>query len=121
MKLPHNLTVSVALVVILRFISRFYITKLPGVDDWLMLLGLVRTTLHVRFKAYYFAQIALISLTAETFVDTHYGLGFHLANFDISWYIPYLKLFFSAEVSYHVSMTCIKVSILSFYLRFCKC
>lgn len=70
------------------------------------------------FKVNRYLKIAVVSLTAETIVDTHYGLGLHLANFDFSWFIPYLKLFFSTEISYHVSMSFIKASILSFYLRF---
>lgn len=42
----HTKIARIALVITLRFISRFYLTKWPGVDDWLMLGGFVRFTSH---------------------------------------------------------------------------
>jgi hypothetical protein len=41
--IQNSNSVIVGLVVALRFISRFYVTKWPGKDDWFMLSALVGT------------------------------------------------------------------------------
>ncbi|ESZ94059.1 hypothetical protein SBOR_5535 [Sclerotinia borealis F-4128] len=87
--------------VALRCYVRFFMQKIMGWDDWLMVLSLGIYTMYTSF--------VLASL--------HYGAGRHELDLDESNFLWALRYWYFCECAYVLNMATIKVSIALFYLR----
>ncbi|KAF2203525.1 hypothetical protein GQ43DRAFT_469933 [Delitschia confertaspora ATCC 74209] len=95
------LTALSVIVILLRLITRKFIIKRFGADDWMMVVSL----------------IILIGFIIGIWIAEGQGMGYHNPNWPLYERIALLKTAVALEVIYYAVVFTIKISILCFYLR----
>ncbi|KAF7861381.1 hypothetical protein EAF04_007946 [Stromatinia cepivora] len=87
--------------VVLRCYVRYFMQKVMGWDDWLMLMSLAIYTTYV----------------GSVLIGLHYGTGRHQEDLKEINFLLGIRFWYVGELLYIVTMTAIKTSISLFYLR----
>ncbi|KAF5876850.1 putative polytopic membrane protein [Botrytis fragariae] len=85
----------------LRTYVRYFMQRVMGWDDWLMILSLAVYTMYTSFVS----------------VGLYYGTGRHQEDLDESDFLWAIRYWYFSEWAYVVTMTIIKTAIALFYLR----
>ncbi|KAF7916784.1 uncharacterized protein EAE98_010506 [Botrytis deweyae] len=85
----------------LRTYVRYFMQKVMGWDDWLMILSLAVYTMYTSF----------------VLTGLHYGTGRHQVDLEESDFLWAIRYWYFSEWAYVVAMTIIKTAIALFYLR----
>ncbi|ATZ53145.1 hypothetical protein BCIN_09g00320 [Botrytis cinerea B05.10] len=85
----------------LRVYVRYFMQRVMGWDDWLMILSLALYTMYTSF----------------VLVGLHYGTGRHQEDLEESDYIWAIRYWYLCEWAYVLTMAIIKTAIAFFYLR----
>lgn len=84
-----------------RLLTRYFITKVVGADDYLIIISLMLA----------------ISMAVSFNEEVKNGFGFHTSQVDAQHRIEALKWFYVAQLLYKVASVSTKISILVFYVR----
>lgn len=118
--------------VILRFYTRLRITRNVGLDDWLMLVALVRTRGHYSLKRSHFLPIVHSCTALTTWVfnqifswgvsgpglaSAHYGMGRHIGTLDPPDITRAIMYVWYARLSTIVAFCFVKLAIATLLLR----
>ncbi|KAF2488845.1 hypothetical protein BU16DRAFT_519776 [Lophium mytilinum] len=87
--------------VALRIVTRQFIVRNVGADDWMSVAGLV----------------LILAYMAEILALRPNGMGYSGATLELDQMINLMKLTLGIEITYYCLVYCIKMSILLFYLR----
>ncbi|KAF3910222.1 hypothetical protein ABW21_db0203180 [Orbilia brochopaga] len=87
--------------VMLRLYARYFVIHRVGVDDWVILVGL----------------LAEWGLAVMNLFQVRYGTGNHINTVTIDEFLPTLRYWFAYQIIYPIVLLFIKLSILSFYRR----
>ncbi|KAH8784505.1 hypothetical protein F5882DRAFT_497558 [Hyaloscypha sp. PMI_1271] len=102
---PLVLTATVytftTVLVVLRLISKIWVSRTMGVDDWIVII----------------AQTILFASTYLTIKMSKVGFGRHIWDLQDGDLLLFLKYFYIAENAYVISITLTKISVLFLYLR----
>ncbi|KAF2834658.1 hypothetical protein M501DRAFT_943757, partial [Patellaria atrata CBS 101060] len=98
-----SLPILATMVIIMRFYTRLRIIHNIAIDDWFM--GI----------AWIFAIATSICMCYQV----HYGMGRHVATLTLEQGMGSLKALFASILTYNISLTTIKLSVLMQYLRIC--
>ncbi|EPS40763.1 hypothetical protein H072_5350 [Dactylellina haptotyla CBS 200.50] len=97
--ITFSLLVLSLIVVSLRFFCRAVLIKKVGLDDWLILVGLIFAWVFGIFNHFHIS----------------FGIGKHIELFDFNDLIPFFKYWYSYQLLYPIILLPTKLSILAFY------
>ncbi|TGO50137.1 hypothetical protein BCON_0191g00160 [Botryotinia convoluta] len=83
------------------YVAAYFMQKVMGWDDWLMILSLAVYTMYTSF----------------VLVGLHYGTGRHQVDLEESDFLWAIRYWYLGEWAYVMAMTIIKTAIALFYLR----